>query len=68
MTEETKESILRQVVFLRARGHAPHRYVPTDPYRGCRECGQGPGALQHNTYLVRDFCEIYSDKTPAVSL
>lgn len=68
MTQETKEYILAQVSFLRARGHAPHRCAPTDPYRGCMECGQGPGALQHNTYLVRDFCEIYGDKMLTVSL
>lgn len=26
----------------------PHAYRPTDPYRGCDICGQGPGAYQHN--------------------
>lgn len=67
MTEETKEHILDQVAFLHARGHAPHKYVPTDPYQGCMECGQGPGALQHNTYLVRNYCEIYGE-SHAVSL
>jgi hypothetical protein len=26
----------------------PHAYEPTDPYKGCGKCGQGPGAYQHN--------------------
>lgn len=26
----------------------PHAYEPTEPYRGCGKCGQGPRAYQHN--------------------
>jgi hypothetical protein len=31
----------------------PHDYVPTDPYKGCGECGFGPGAAVHNSHEVR---------------
>jgi hypothetical protein len=62
MTDENKEDALRQITFLRARGHVPHEYEPTTPYSGCLECGQGPGALQHNTYLVSDFHEIHRER------
>ncbi len=59
MTENKEnEDMLRQVEFLRQRGHAPHEYIPTIPYSGCQDCGQGPGALQHNTYLVKDYLRI----------
>jgi hypothetical protein len=26
-----------------------HDYINTNPYKGCKECGYGPGALEHNT-------------------
>ena len=56
-TQDTPEIdyVKRQVEFLRARGHVPHEYEPTEPYSGCMQCGQGPGALQHNNYLVKDY-------------
>jgi hypothetical protein len=31
----------------------PHDYVPTEPYKGCGECGFGPGAAVHNSHEVR---------------
>jgi len=27
----------------------PHKYVPTEPYKGCGQCGIGPGAYFHNS-------------------
>lgn len=41
-------------------GKSPHRYEPTDPYRGCAKCGVGPGAYVHNEHNVRD----YENKNP----
>lgn len=31
-----------------------HEYEPTDPYRGCAVCHFGPGAIQHNTFLIEE--------------
>lgn len=50
-----EEFIDQQVAFLANRGHEPHEYASTTPYQGCAVCRQGPGALQHNTYLIRDY-------------
>ena len=63
--QEKREFVERNVKFLKEdRNTYPHHFdtnLPGD--RGCRICGQGPGALQHNYYLVKDYEEMKNESS-----
>lgn len=53
-----KDFTRANIDFLKFRRNThPHLYVTT-VRGGCKICGQGPGALQHNMYLVADYEEL----------
>ena len=63
MTEDKRNFLKEQIEFLAKRNDEPHFYVETIPYRGCKLCSNGPGALQHNFYLVEDYLEYQKENT-----